>query len=292
MSYTLRKHSVSRSSAFTLVDLLVVVGVCVFAILIVGCSVFGASELERRTACATHMASIYQGFNAYSVSYQNMFPFVGTPPKPDAKGGHAIGFKEGDRATGKGATLEDNVTANLWAIVNQGIAKPEIFICPGSSETPDTIQTASVQNSHDFASPKNLSYSVQDMYDPVTTVSWNASAGSDWVYMADDNDNDSNATPARHSLIKGAQIREVEQVENSTHHGGQGQNVMYGDGHVQFAGDPFQGPANDNIYARGDPRKSNPGKPPTLNHNDSEDIRDAVLLPIHGNGGVNLANSK
>ena len=37
---------------------------------------------------------------------------------------------------------------------------------------------------------------------------------------------------------------------NSTNHDGDGQNVLYGDGHVEFQSNPFVGVQRDNIYAR------------------------------------------
>ena len=69
-------------------------------------------------------------------------------------------------------------------------------------------------------------------------------------------------------------------VANSKNHDRDGQNILYGDGHVSWESNPFSGVARDNIYTRSD------GKPPPPTGNDvanpfgsSYDGNDSVLLP-------------
>jgi len=70
------------------------------------------------------------------------------------------------------------------------------------------------------------------------------------------------------------------QEGNSNNHGKQGQNVLYGDGHVEFQNNPFCGVNRDNIYTRGGPTWGTTtqdlvASPYTAN--------DSVLLPTDDN---------
>ena len=70
---------------------------------------------------------------------------------------------------------------------------------------------------------------------------------------------------------------------NSNNHGKDGQNVLYGDGHVEFQNNPFCGTSRDNIYTRGGPTWDTADRP-------SQDLiaspytaNDSVLLPTDDN---------
>jgi prepilin-type processing-associated H-X9-DG protein len=70
------------------------------------------------------------------------------------------------------------------------------------------------------------------------------------------------------------------QLGNSNNHGKQGQNVLFGDGHVEFDNNPFCGTDRDNIYTRGGLTWGTSGQdlvasPYTAN--------DSVLLPTDDN---------
>ena len=64
---------------------------------------------------------------------------------------------------------------------------------------------------------------------------------------------------------------------NSNNHDQDGQNVLYGDGHVEFQQNPFVGVQRDNIFARsGDSPRSNDASRP---FGSPRDANDSVLLP-------------
>jgi prepilin-type processing-associated H-X9-DG protein len=67
---------------------------------------------------------------------------------------------------------------------------------------------------------------------------------------------------------------------NSNNHDGDGQNVLFGDGHVEFLQNPFVGVQRDNIFTRKDP--TNPSISDTTWSNTlkgSFNANDSVLLP-------------
>jgi prepilin-type processing-associated H-X9-DG protein len=67
---------------------------------------------------------------------------------------------------------------------------------------------------------------------------------------------------------------------NSNNHNEDGQNVLYGDGHVEFQQNPFVGIKRDNIFTRA----AGPTEPFDPNQSDgvirsSRDGNDSLLLP-------------
>ena len=64
---------------------------------------------------------------------------------------------------------------------------------------------------------------------------------------------------------------------NSNNHDEDGQNVLYGDGHVEFTQNPFVGVQRDNIFAR---RSLGTGFTSSGYQNSSYDLNDSVLLPV------------
>ena len=69
--------------------------------------------------------------------------------------------------------------------------------------------------------------------------------------------------------------RDMRQA-NSKNHDEDGQNVLYGDGHVEFQSNPFCGVNRDNIYAR---RAGATRFASSEVRNSSYDANDSVLLP-------------
>lgn len=285
-----------RSRAgFTLIEAVVagsIAGLLVILVLILMPSLPDCREDAGRTMCGTRLRGLYVAIGTYSVSNRDAFPMLG---KSDPAAS-AFGFGEGDRSTGRGAKLDNNVTANLWVIVKDGSVSPKNFICPEDATAEEDFLTldgkesgipVDLRNTNDFSFARSLSYSVMNMHHAAFAKHWNPNASADQVLMADDNDN--NAAVDRHTFSKGAPIADVTRAENSSHHKGEGQNLQFGDGHVSFDDDPFVGPGGDNVFAMTVGGKN---VPPTFGNSDGDAAtdpaladRDAVLLPITGNGG-------
>ena len=161
------------------------------------------------------------------------------------------------------AGLNNNSTASLWILVRDGSATTASFICKSSGDTRDDLirggtVPAALNTTWDFKDPaattgstgNPLSYSFLNMYDRYNNKNWSANASSDWALMADNND----ATKATlHDSYKGATVAtpaHIKASENSHNHSaGEGQNIGFGDGHVKFSQDPFQGSDSDNVFA-------------------------------------------
>ena len=64
---------------------------------------------------------------------------------------------------------------------------------------------------------------------------------------------------------------------NSNNHDGDGQNILFGDGHVEFLQNPFVGVQRDNVYTRSNQNGTSDTWEDTLKG--SRDANDSVLLP-------------
>src|SRR5581483_2989744 len=133
--------------------------------------------------------------------------------------------------------------------------------------TKDGPSAADVQNTSNFAGAANLSYSIANAYPDVTAVAagyrYDNSVGATVALAADKNPGG--------DVAKATKDSSEEQLKsaNSPNHNGEGQNVLYGDGHVEFEKTPLCGVDQDNIYARGEHAEGDPVIGSPMNANDS-----------------------
>ena len=289
-----------RKQAFTLIELLVVVAIIALLIGILLPALGRAREIANRSVCAANLSGVYKAMYTYSVTNSDQFPIAGI----GTTNGTVDGFEYTTRtATTVNATsLANNATASLWVLVRNGAVAAKSFICPSTSQVADPLtengepggNNASLDECFDFYDKDNLSYSMHNMYS--TNQKWNANVKSDWILMGDNNDSDAGST---HTFTKGDNPTqtEIENNENSQNHSaGEGQNLQFGDGHVSFSNDPFQGPSNDNAYAgdsASDAANDEVATAPSLTNNDGNMTtpasRNTCLLPLSGNGSANLS---
>lgn len=285
---------------FSLIDVVVLLAVALTVVSMVVTSFHERSPTKTvslATHCASKLKMIHTAMYSYAVNHKDRYPTAG---KGDPAAS-AVGFKEGDRRNGTGAILDNNVTASLWMLVRSGHVSPDEFICPATSDAPDALSVTTVRTqdallkyTHDFMQRRNLSYSPINMHHRTASQHWSASAGLDRVLLGDNN---GNGHAQRHVLAvaDAATQKDIENRENSPNHGGEGQNLVFGDGHVEYLADPFRGPGNDNVYAM---VTGGVNRPPTLGNSDGDATvgplsqSDVWLLPLSGNGGVSLSGLK
>lgn len=279
---------------FTLIEALLVAFLLFLLVFIMEAHPDYPRESANRVVCAADLSGIYKAMYTYSVTSDGSFPVAGRR----TSGGPATGFREGDRRTGLGAALDDNLTACLWMVVRDGSASPKFFFCPSTTDRPDPMvdalgQPADLLKTHDFATRENLSFSTIDPFRGIAggntrETRWSNQAPVDWVLMGDNNANNG-AMLYRHSLPPIAGPQFMAEYENSPNHAYTGQNFVFGDGHVAWCEAPFVGPHRDNVYAV---TRNGRNAAPTVAHDDGDAAsdrtaaaHDVTLVPLSGNGG-------
>jgi len=127
-----------------------------------------------------------------------------------------------------------------------------VFTCPSSNAEKDTYGggTNAPINRSNFTSSKNISYSYQNPYPGTSAIGagfkLNNAIGAEFAVAADMNPGTTNGdnvnSPSSTSSAKDMKLA------NTNNHDKDGQNILYGDGHVAWESNPFVGVNRDNIY--------------------------------------------
>ena len=258
----------NRGQGFTLVELLVVIGIIALLISILLPSLNRARETANRVKCASNLRQIGQAILLYANENKGAYPrtyYVSVAsPGSCTWGTSPLGNAVPPDPFATGALQPNDVSAAIYLLLRTQEITAEVFTCPssnsekwdfgGGSNTALNFVNFGPGLKQDPINIKNLlSYSYQNPYPDTSAVSsgfkLNTSITAEFAVASDmnpgvggQNSNVLNViSTSSTSLMKGG---------NSTNHDQDGQNVLYGDGHVEFQQNPFCGVARDMIFAR------------------------------------------
>jgi prepilin-type N-terminal cleavage/methylation domain-containing protein len=250
-------RSPRAARAFTLIELLVVVAIIALLMSILLPSLGKAKELANRVYCAANIRGICQSMSLYAQEGNNTFPMVahnsGALP-PLAPGQYRNAFNKipmlttpADLAPQLSDVDPGSPIAGIWILSLTNQAPPKMLLCKSDRSNVSPAQRVD-GNGHtypNFQDQYQISYSVLYPWSGNGIArAWQNSLSTSSPIMCDmaplsgDNDKDTKAPRGSRRA-------------NSGNHDDQGQNVGYGDMHVDWQKDCYVSDTQENLFTVG-----------------------------------------
>jgi len=269
-----RGRSARTPHGFTYVELLVVLVLIVLGIALLLPTTTRTNCGSNRTKCASNLRQIGQAMLLYSNDSHGGYPHTRVSAEPVRTPTFGTGVAATQPFDPDGPA-DNDVTAAMFMLLRTQDITAEVFTCPSTNTERDDYgggTNAPINRSNFTDFKKNLSYSFQNPYADQSAIEkgwkFNNTLGAEYAIAADLNPG--TAGNGDNVLVMTTTSSAADmKSSNSNNHEKDGQNILYGDGHVSWESNPFVGVNRDNIYTTSDGKVN--ASP--------VDANDSILLP-------------
>jgi prepilin-type N-terminal cleavage/methylation domain-containing protein/prepilin-type processing-associated H-X9-DG protein len=276
---------------FSLVELLVVIGIVALLLSILLPVLSGVRASGLRLRCMNNLRQIGLAMTIYS----SREPDGGFPRTTYKLGQHLqldnAGYLVPNSFGKSGYVGENNVPASLFLLLKVEKLPASMFVCPSTDATAGFTQENPQLSSNWGFIPQNMNYSFATAFPETLGVQqgfkWNLTINSQFALAADMNPGTRGGVNPPNNVVAPPHDASDQQMAaaNSNNHLNKGQNVLYGDGHVEWQTTPYCGVMRavgfpDQIYTAG-----NGDGGITSDIAFPVDSKDSVLLPTDDPGG-------
>ncbi len=233
--------------AFTLVELMVLIGIVMILISIFLPAWLRLRENDHRARCALNLKQLRDALSTYAAANGHMLPRVIYDEANNPNGYTAFTGADDENPFAPGSHVRPNdVSASLWLLVRMDLVDASVFICPSAGDSADLMtdpngRFVKASQRGNFRHARNLSYSYASPFSNAPGYRMDDTRKSDFAIMADKSpgvgaDNSNAPGSSDDSIIGPAWDATVLQRSraNSRNHGKAGQNVLYADSSVSF----------------------------------------------------------
>jgi prepilin-type processing-associated H-X9-DG protein len=287
----LKEKTMERNARLTLVGLGTVAGLILFVILLAIPALNLVKKIAIKNVCGTNLKGLGTAMTVYANDYDDMYPQLpGTGPWSEDLG-FPFFLDRPDFSNAQSNTLR-NISASLYLLVRYADVAPSSFVCPYSEMQPfDGINPTQkkIIELWDFGYDPyaHVSYAYHNpygKYPPDGTLSAAFAVMADMSPWLRDGNFVMPGSESDQQVNRPAIITVTDKTTWKTgtgrYHDGQGQNVLYADGHTSWETQPNVGVKNDNIYTYW-----------SVEENPTEQERQGGTAPT-GRGPENDAKSK